>query len=43
MINTLTFVGLVMLAEVVIVWLAYHMGFQNGWLNGWDQRGKPGL
>lgn len=39
MINTLTFVGVVMLAEVAIVWLAYCMGFQNGWLNGWDQRG----
>jgi hypothetical protein len=36
--NTLVFVGLVMAAEAWIVWLAYCMGFNNGWLDGWDER-----
>lgn len=38
MINTLTFIALVMLAEAGIVWLAYLMGHQNGWLRGWEDR-----
>jgi hypothetical protein len=42
MINALTFAVLVMAAEAWLVWLAYCMGFQNGWLNGWDQRRVSG-
>jgi hypothetical protein len=38
MIGTLAFVGLMMLAEAVIVWLAYQMGFSNGWVSGLDKR-----
>ncbi len=39
MINTLTFIALVIIAEAAIVWLAYTMGWQTGWLDGWDERG----
>lgn len=38
MINTLTFVGVAMLVEVAMVWIAYAMGVQNGWLQGWEDR-----
>ncbi len=37
--NTFIFVSLVLIAEVVIVWLAYCMGHDTGWLDGWEQRG----
>lgn len=33
MISTFAFVGLLMLAEVAIVWLAYLMGHSNGVCN----------
>jgi hypothetical protein len=36
--NTLVFVGLVMAAEAWIVWLAYCMGVNNGWLDAMDRR-----
>jgi len=38
MIGTLAFVGLMMLAEVVIVWLAYYAGHTAGWFDGWEDR-----
>ena len=38
MINTLTFVALVMAWEAAVVWIAYTMGHQNGWLRGWEDR-----
>lgn len=38
MINTLTFVGLVLLAEVWLVWLAYCVGHSAGWCEGMDTR-----
>ena len=42
MMNTLTFVGLVMIVEVAVVWVAYSLGVQNGWLKGWEDRSGKG-
>jgi hypothetical protein len=38
MMNTLTFVAIVALGEIVVVWLAYSLGHQSGWLAGWEER-----
>lgn len=38
--NTFVFVGLVMLAEAWIVWMAYTVGHHSGWLDGWEERRK---
>jgi hypothetical protein len=38
MMNTLTFVALIALWEAAVVWIAYQMGVQNGWLQGWEDR-----
>ena len=38
MMNTLTFVALVCIAEVWIVWLAYCLGFNNGELVQMENR-----
>jgi hypothetical protein len=35
--NSLVFISLVAIGEIVVVWLAYRVGFDNGWLNGWDE------
>ncbi len=40
MINCITFVALVAIAELAVVWLAYSMGHQSGWLAGWEERRK---
>jgi hypothetical protein len=39
-INCITFVALVAIAELAVVWLAYSMGHQSGWLAGWEERRK---
>jgi len=36
--NTLVFASIIVAGEAFIVWLAYSMGFHNGWLTGWDTR-----
>jgi hypothetical protein len=36
--NTFVFVGLLMLAEVFVVWIAYALGHAAGWLEGMDKR-----
>lgn len=38
MMNTLVFIGLLIMAEVWIVWLAYSMGHSAGWCEGMDTR-----
>lgn len=38
MMNTLAFVCLAAIAELVAVWLAYRVGHDNGWLRGWEER-----
>jgi hypothetical protein len=38
MLNTLTFIALIAIAEAAVVWLAYSLGHESGWLDGWDQR-----
>ena len=39
--STIAFAAVITASELALLWVAYTMGFQNGWLNGWDQRGKP--
>ena len=34
--NTLAFIALVAIAEIAVVWLAYALGHETGWLDGWD-------
>jgi hypothetical protein len=36
--NTVAFVGLLMLAEVYVVWIAYSLGYASGWLEGMESR-----
>lgn len=41
MMNTITFIAVVAVAELAVVWLAYSLGREAGWLDGWYQgRGK---
>ena len=42
MMNTLTFVTVAVIAEVAVVWVAYSLGVQNGWLKGWEDRSGKG-
>lgn len=41
MINSVTFLSLFLIAELVGLWLAYRLGHDNGWLAGWE--GRRGL
>jgi hypothetical protein len=36
--NTFVFIGLLMLAEVYVVWTAYSLGQAAGWIQGWEDR-----
>jgi hypothetical protein len=36
--NTFVFVGLLMLAEVFVLWIAYSFGQAAGWIEGWEAR-----
>jgi len=36
--NTIVFVGLLMLAELFVVWIAYSVGQAAGWIQGWEER-----
>jgi hypothetical protein len=36
--NTFVFVGLLMMAEVFVVLIAYSLGHAAGWLEGWEDR-----
>jgi hypothetical protein len=38
MISTITFLGVLMLAEAAVVWLAYCMGHSVGWCEGAENR-----
>jgi hypothetical protein len=40
MMNTLTFIALLAIAELAVVWLAYALGHESGWIAGWEQRRK---
>jgi hypothetical protein len=36
--NTLVFVGIILVAEIIVLWMAYQFGFSNGWIDGLDKR-----
>ena len=36
MMNTVMFIALVAVAELAVVWLAYSLGRDAGWLAGWE-------
>ena len=36
--NSITFFALGAVAQIAVVWLAYSMGHESGWLDGWEQR-----
>jgi hypothetical protein len=36
--NTFVFIGIILVAEIIVLWMAYELGFSNGWINGLDRR-----
>jgi hypothetical protein len=32
--NTIVFIGIVLIAEIAVLWMAYEFGFSTGWING---------
>jgi hypothetical protein len=38
--NTLVFIGIILVAEIIVLWMAYELGFSNGWLEGTEGRGS---
>jgi hypothetical protein len=36
--NTFVFIGIILVAEIIVLWMAYELGFSNGWVGGLDKR-----
>ena len=40
--NTIVFIGIILVAEIIVLWMAYELGFSNGWIDGLDRRRDRG-
>ena len=36
--NTVVFFVVGMLGQIGVIWLAYSVGHEDGWLDGWDDK-----